>query len=57
MLPANKLEPLCCCCCTEREINVTPLGVLVRKNKKRTPKQMALERLLNQTHDLYEGVK
>lgn len=57
MLPANKLKLMHCCCCTESKVNLTPLGVLVRKDKKRTPKQIPLERLLNQIHDLYEGVK
>lgn len=33
-LPANRLEPLCCCCCTELEISGSPLGVLVRRQKK-----------------------
>lgn len=55
-LPANKLEPLCCYCCTEVEISGSPLGVLVRRQKKNT-KADALGETWRQHHDLHEGAK
>lgn len=56
MLPANRLVPLCWCCCTEVEISGSPLGVLVRRQKKNT-KADALVEAWRQHHNLHVGAK